>query len=319
MNPNATVRSGEIELALYDSDPAGTAPKQRPMVLLVHGYPDAASVWQPVMECLARQYRVVAYDVRGAGRSTTPGRVRDYGIDCLIDDLAEVLHAVSRDQPVHLVCHDWGSIACWEAVTTARLNGRIASYTSISGPSLDHAGYWLRRSGWKLAAKQMLRSWYMWMFQLPLLAPLLWRKFLGRRWHWMLKRMEGTSTTPSPTQAKDGANGVNLYRANVLRRLLNPRERRTDLPVQLIVPTRDRFVEKAMYGELPRWAPRLWRRDIDAAHWVLLSHPQAVAQYVSEFVDFVETGSEPPVLLRARVAPLPVAAPALNQALNSHQ
>ena len=45
---------------------------------------------------------------------------------------------------VHLVGHDWGSLQGWEAVTTDHMAGRIASFTSMSGPCLDHAGWWIR-------------------------------------------------------------------------------------------------------------------------------------------------------------------------------
>jgi pimeloyl-ACP methyl ester carboxylesterase len=45
----------------------------RPTVVLVHGYPDTSSAWNGVVRHLASRYRVVTYDVRGAGASTAPG------------------------------------------------------------------------------------------------------------------------------------------------------------------------------------------------------------------------------------------------------
>ena len=138
MTPAQTVNSGDVEIAVYEWG----EPDDRPTVVLVHGYPDTASVWRATAEQLAERFHVVAYDVRGAGASTRPDHTRAYELSHLVKDLAAVVDTVGPERPVHLVGHDWGSIQSWEAVTTERLAGHIASFTTISGPSLDHAGYW---------------------------------------------------------------------------------------------------------------------------------------------------------------------------------
>ncbi|MBV8063118.1 MAG: SDR family oxidoreductase [Nevskia sp.] len=297
------VQSGEVELAVRIYGEAG-----RPTVVLVHGYPDSSHVWDKVAAPLSARYRVVAYDVRGAGESTAPAHTAAYELEHLVADLAAVLDTVSPGQPVHLVAHDWGSIQSWEAVCTERLQGRIASYTSISGPSLDHAGYWVMqrlRSGAPgevaKVASQLMHSWYIGAFHLPLAAPLAWKLGLDQLWPKLLERMEGIKAEGSPSQAKDSRHGIKLYRANMSRRLLAPRERRTAVPVQLLVPTRDRFVSTQLLEGMEQWVERLWRRDVAAGHWLQLSHPELVQRTVSEFVDYIETGVEPAGLHRARV------------------
>lgn len=306
MTPEQIVQSGDVELAVY----RWGKPGPHPTVVMVHGYPDAASIWNASAQMLAARYHVVAYDVRGAGRSSRPSHIADYDLAHLVDDLAAVVDAVSPDRPVHLVCHDWGSIQGWEAVTTERLKGRIASYTSISGPSLDHAGYWIMQrlksgSPEKLAqvARQLAHSWYVGMFHLPALAPTMWKLGLDKLWPAILEKVEGVKTEPSATQGEDGRHGVNLYRANVAKRVLKPQARRTDLPVQLIVPRRDNFMVREIWDDLPQWAPNVWRRDVDAGHWLQASHPGPLADWVSEFVDFVEGAPESRALQRARVRP----------------
>ncbi len=47
---------------------------QLPALVLVHGYPDNAQVWTPLIAELLPYFYIVTYDVRGAGRSDTPGR-----------------------------------------------------------------------------------------------------------------------------------------------------------------------------------------------------------------------------------------------------
>lgn len=297
MKPTRIVSRGAIELAVYERGlEAG-----RQTVVLVHGYPDSAQVWTAIAERLAERFHVVSYDVRGAGASSVPRRIRDYRIAELMADLEAVIDAVAGDGKVHLAAHDWGSIQCWEGVTTAPLNARIASYTSISGPSLDHAGFWLRehaKPGWRgeQLLKQLARSWYIVAFQLPVLAPAAWRLAIGRHWPKIMQRMEGAVVEASPTQVKDGRNGVNLYRANVLPRLLKPQPRFATLPVQLIIPTRDRFVGPELYEGLSRWVKVLRRRAIDAGHWLLLSHPDKVAGCIAEWIDEhpIEAGTTAP-------------------------
>lgn len=303
MTPQQHVKSGDVELAVYTWGKRG----KKPTIFLVHGYPDAANVWKNCAEKLSEEYFVVAYDVRGAGRSSRPKRVADYDLDYLVDDLAAVVDAVSPKQAVHLVSHDWGSIQCWEAVTTEKMQGRIASYTSISGPSLDHAGHWIRQrlksgSPRQIAqvARQVAHSWYIVMFHLPALAPALWKLSLGKRWPAILRKTEGIRAEANETQALDGSHGVNLYRANFRKRVLKPNQRRTDIPVQLIVPTRDKFMVPEIWDDLAQWAPNVWRREVAAGHWLQLSHPELLAEWVGEFTDFIEGGVEPVALQGAR-------------------
>ncbi len=285
MTPTRIVTRGDVRLAVYEW---GSAADGKPTLVLVHGYPDSARVWDAVAERLAGQFHVVSYDVRGAGQSSAPSRVRDYRILELMGDLAAVFDAVAPGRKIHLVGHDWGSIQSWESVTLSPMRDRIASYTSISGPSLDHVGYWLRahaRPGWKgqQLLRQLARSWYIAAFQLPLFAPAAWRFGVGRSWSKLVRAMEGTVVDASPTQTADGRNGINLYRANVLPRLLRPEPRHAIAPVQLIIPMRDRFVSPELFEGLSRWVPVLRRRAIDAGHWLLLSHPDKVASCIGEW------------------------------------
>jgi pimeloyl-ACP methyl ester carboxylesterase len=283
-----------------------------PTVVLIHGFPDTSAVWGPVAGALSTDCHVVTYDVRGAGRSDVPKGRADYALPLLVDDLAAVIDAVSPDGPVHLVAHDWGSIQGWEAVTTQRLAGRMASYTSISGPPIDHAGLWARRhrtrklADLRKALRQALHSWYIVYFHLPFLPELMAK---GSRtpamWAKALHRIEGAPTDeswPAPTFGADFAHGVELYRANIRSRMANPTLGHATCPVQLIVPLKDRYVTPALLEGLDEWADVMWRRPVDAGHWVVRTQPEAVAGWVREVIAYVERGTESAELERDRVA-----------------
>lgn len=280
-----------------------------PTIVLVHGYPDTQAMWNPVADRLAERFHVVTYDVRGAGRSGAPASTTGYAMEHLGADLAAVIEATSPAHPVHVVGHDWGSIQAWPAVCGPVLAGRVASFTSISGPCLDHVGTWIRDhikadpGAARELAVQGIRSWYVGAFHLPFAAPRAWRAGLARAWPALLHRGEGAIVDddwPAPTLADDAACGVELYRRNVRPALLDPADVRTDLPVQLVVPRGDRFVTPAMLEDVQRWAPRLWRREVAAGHWVPRSRPERVAAWVGELVDHVEGGPETPSLRRCR-------------------
>jgi len=262
----------------------------RPTIVLVHGYPDNRSEWASVASHLG-DFHVVAYDVRGAGDSFVPQDKADYRLAQLTEDFTAVINAVSPDRPVHLVAHDWGSIQGWEFVTDPSLVGRIASFTSCSGPCLDHAGHWMRDSlrhptlaGLKQAGLQSIKSWYVYFYHLPWAPEALWRALLGRHWPGLMRLLESTEIQPRATQTNDGAHGINLYRANFLPCLLNPRERVAHAPVHVLVPTQDHFVSPALSANLDRWVPQLSRRELKAGHWITLKHPQMFAQAVRDFI-----------------------------------
>ncbi|MFJ8360682.1 SDR family oxidoreductase [Streptomyces sp. NPDC093984] len=295
------VRTGGIELCVAElGDPA------RPTVVLVHGYPDSKEVWSEVAPRLADRFHVVLYDVRGHGRSTAPKPLRGgFTLEKLTDDFLAVADAVSPGRPVHLVGHDWGSVQGWEFVTAGRTEGRVASFTSMSGPSLDHLGQWIKRRVRRPTPRRVgqllgqgARSWYVYLLHTPALPELAWRGPLGRRWPGILRRAERLpgGDYPTPSLPTDAANGAWLYRDNVRPRLRDPRpDAYAHAPVQLITPLGDAFLSEHLYDELERWAPRLIRRTLPDKHWIPRTRPDQVAAWIAEFVTAVENGRSAPV------------------------
>ncbi|MEV6181326.1 SDR family oxidoreductase [Streptomyces sp. NPDC052015] len=288
------VRTGGVDLCVVELGDPG-----RPTVVLVHGYPDSKEVWSEVASRLADRFHVVLYDVRGHGRSTAPRPLRGgFTLEKLTDDFLAVADAVSPGRPVHLVGHDWGSVQGWEFVTVGRTRGRIASFTSLSGPSLDHFGHWInerlrrpspRRVGQLLG--QGARSWYVYLLHTPALPELAWRGPLGKRWPNLLRRLEKVPHGDYPTLSlpNDAAHGAWLYRDNVRARLRRPRtDAHAHTPVQLVTPLDDAYLSQRLYDELERWAPRLTRRTIGAKHWVPRTRPDQLASWIAEFVSSVE-------------------------------
>ncbi|MBO0842513.1 MAG: alpha/beta fold hydrolase, partial [Nocardioides sp.] len=80
--------SDGLTLAVYEQ-----GPRKAPTVVLVHGYPDNHTVWDAVASTLAERFHVVAYDVRGTGRSGVPDSTAGYRLTQLSADFKSVIDA----------------------------------------------------------------------------------------------------------------------------------------------------------------------------------------------------------------------------------
>lgn len=296
--------SDGVRIATYEQgNPDG------PPLVLAHGWPDSHVLWDGVVPLLGDRFRIIRFDNRGAGASSVPKPVAAYRMERFADDLEAVIGALSPGEPVHVLAHDWGSVATWEYLTRPGADDRIASFTSVSGPSTDHykAAIWTdlarpyRPVRFARALDRLLRLTYMFPLSVPGLSPAVIRAWF-RSGKALTDGVPADQRFRGETFAADGANSLKIYRAMTSR---NPREYRNDhyvsVAVQLIVNTKDPVVRPHGLDEVSRWVPRLWRRDIRAGHWAPLSHPQVLAQSVHELVDHLEGRPASRALLRAQV------------------
>lgn len=280
-----SILSGDVRIAVREyGDPSA------PTLVAVHGYPDNQQMWVPLAERLRDEFHVVTYDVRGAGASEVPRGRRAYVTDRLVDDLVAVMEATAPGQPVHLLGHDWGSLQLWDAVTTEaedeRLRGRISSYTSVSGPCLDHMAHFVRTATTAQRKEQARKSWYINWFHVPVLPDLTWlllHRLIGAQ----VARREKLPPQArwGPELGRDGAHGLQLYRANIFPRLRSPRAGRTDVPVQVVVPLRDPFIGPGTVDalDLEEFVTTVRREDVDSGHWLPRTDPDLLARLVRDW------------------------------------
>jgi pimeloyl-ACP methyl ester carboxylesterase len=263
-----TVRGDGVDLAVHE-----TGDLSAPPVVLVHGWPDTHRTWLPLAARLVADLRVVLYDTRGQGLSLTDAPDPAFTLPHLAADLMAVLDDVSPDRPVHVVGHDWGSVQAWEAVCEPDAERRIASFTSISGPNLDHVGAWVRRTLRRPTPAavagllgQAVSSSYVPFLVSPLAPPLL--RAVGGR---------------------DMVSGLRYYRGNLLASAGRPRERRTRVPVLQLALTRDPAIREASLRASDPWCDDLRRRHLPLGHWAPRTHPQEVADEVLAHVARAES------------------------------
>jgi pimeloyl-ACP methyl ester carboxylesterase len=152
----ASFRRGQLRFEVVDSGPiAGEA------VVLLHGFPRGAESWEQMTERLnAAGYRTLAPDQRGYSRGARP-RGRDaYAIDELVDDVIALADGAGLER-YHVIGHDWGGFVAWHLA--ARREPRLQSLTVLSTPHPRALRAALTRG------VQLLRSWYAFAWQLPVL------------------------------------------------------------------------------------------------------------------------------------------------------
>lgn len=252
-------------------------PKHAPTAILLHGFPELAVSWRHQLAELADEVRVVAPDLRGYGGTDAPARDRDYAMPLLVADVIALIDALGCDR-VHLVGHDWGAALAWEVARSHP--DRLHSLSILNCPPQDV----LVRVAMRRPV-QLLRSWYMFFFQIPRLAEWLFRRDPER---WALRAFRETSVRPERfddaalapyiAQVRDrGMPGVRWYRAAFWRPIW--RSRTVAVPTRIIWGLQDAFL-------IPAFADARWYRgfvprlDIvtiaSAGHWVQQEQPEAV-------------------------------------------
>jgi len=135
--------------------------KDKPLMVFVHGFPSFFYCWRFQLRRFQSDYHVIAIDMRGYNESDKPQGIQNYSVDKLVIDLAEVI--VKFGSNAITVGHDWGAIVCWElALNKPEL---IQKLIILNVPE-PRAFREVISSNYK----QVMASWYMFMFQVPILA-----------------------------------------------------------------------------------------------------------------------------------------------------
>ncbi|XP_047104265.1 epoxide hydrolase 4-like isoform X1 [Schistocerca piceifrons] len=86
--------------------------RSKPMLLLLHGFPDCWLTWRYQIPALVKHFRVVALDLKGFGDSDKPAWRRSYRVDTLLAELKELITALGTSSCT-VVAHDLGALLCW--------------------------------------------------------------------------------------------------------------------------------------------------------------------------------------------------------------
>lgn len=160
-----------------------SGPGDGSLVILLHGFPEFWYGWREQIAVLADAgYRVLAPDQRGYNLSDKPEGLQAYAIDQLAADIVGLIQASGKEKAL-LVGHDWGAaVAWWIALKYPQ---RLEKLVVISVPHPQ-----VMRQTLKSNMRQLLKSWYIFFFQLPHVPGILARR---RDWQLMSRALTSTS------------------------------------------------------------------------------------------------------------------------------
>lgn len=136
------------------------------LVILLHGFPEFWYSWRKMIPVLAKDYRVVAPDMRGYNLSEKPKGLEAYSMQNLREDLKQLIAHFGVER-THLVAHDWGGIVAWQLVIDQP--ELIERFVVLNCP---HPAPFKERLK---SFAQMRKSWYMFAFQIPVLPELFFK------------------------------------------------------------------------------------------------------------------------------------------------
>ena len=273
--------------------------KGRPVLMFLHGFPEAAFAWDVLLEHFSRPenggYRCVAPNLRGYERSSAPTEVAAYRAKFLVQDIAALI-VIEGGHLDALVAHDWGGAVAWNmAASQPHLMNKLVIINS------PHPITFVREL--KNSAQQSSSS-YMNFLCRPDAEKLLAEDDYRRLWAFFIN-MGATSgphawlTESVKQQYRDvwgmGLHGgCNFYRASPLRpatpedpaaSAINfPKEMFTvTLPTLVLWGMGDIALPPALVDGLEEFVPQMQLERIDGAtHWIVHEQPQLVIGHLEK-------------------------------------
>jgi len=270
----------------------------RPVLLFLHGFPEAAFVWDELLEHFARPanggFRCVAPNLRGYEQSSQPAEVAAYRPKHLVQDIA-ALAQIEGAPLACLVAHDWGGAVAWNfANQLPQLTNKLAIINS------PHPGTFLRAL--QTSEQQRAASAYMNFLVRPDAEQLLredgYRRLLEffTRWGSAPWLTEAVKAQYRAVWDQSLGGGLNYYRASPLRppregdaaaaAVTLPREMLTvDIPTLVLWGMQDAALLPELLEGLDAYLPRLTLEKVpDASHWIVHEQPALVAARLGAFL-----------------------------------
>ncbi len=260
-------------------------PKDGPVILLLHGFPEFWYGWHRQIEPLATAgFRVIVPDQRGYNLSSKPSGVAAYALIELVSDVIAIADQLGQEK-IFLAGHDWGAAVAWSAALLHPQ--RISKLVVLNVPHPS-----VMRKFLSTRPRQFLRSWYMFFFQLPWLPEALFSAFNFRVGERALLR----SSCPGTFSAEDLAQYrtawsqpgaltamINWYRALFRTRARFP-DKTVHVPTRILWGERDAFLLTEMARESLRYCTNAELFTFPSAtHWLQHEEPARVSELMIDF------------------------------------
>ncbi|MBE9004590.1 alpha/beta hydrolase [Fortiea sp. LEGE XX443] len=257
-----------------------------PLMLMLHGFPEFWYSWRHQIPEFAQHFQVVALDLRGYNDSEKPKEQSAYVMDEFVKDVAGVIKGLGYEKCV-LVGHDWGGAIAWYFADTHPEMLEKLIILNLPHPAKFSQGL--------STPQQLLRSWYMFLFQLPIIPELLLQSF---EYQTIAQTIQGTAVNKNAftssdleayknAAAKPGALTAMLnYYRNIFPHVLSRKNWEIlHVPTLMIWGENDTALGKELTYDTAAYVSNLQIQYIpNCGHWVQQEQPQLVNHYISEFI-----------------------------------
>ena len=259
-----------------------------PLMLMLHGFPEFWYSWRHQIPEFAYDCKVVALDLRGYNESDKPKKLEDYKMEQLVEDVKGVIEGLGYESCI-LVGHDWGGAIAWNFAYAYPDQVDKLIVMNMPHPAKFMEGI--------KTPQQLLRSWYIFLFQLPWLPEMLlhWNDYQVIESVFAGTAIDKTAFSPTDIEAyKDAAAKrgaltamLNYYR-NIFPDLFNYKRQEwgvLNIPTLMIWGEDDMALGKELTSGTEKFVENLQIKYIpNCSHWVQQEQPQLVNQYMHEFL-----------------------------------
>ena len=260
-------------------------PKDGPVVVLLHGFPEFWYGWRRQIEPLASAgFRIIVPDQRGYNLSSKPAGVAAYALKNLVSDVISIADQLGQEK-IFLAGHDWGAAVAWSAALLHPQ--RIAKLAVLNVPHPS-----VMRKFLSTHRRQMRLSWYIFFFQLPYLPEAFFSAFNFRIGTRSLVRSSrpGTFCPEDLTQYRAAWSQpgsltamINWYRA-LFRYRTKFSDRTARVPTRILWGERDAFLMKEMARESLRYCTNGEVFTFpNSSHWLQHEEPARVSELLLDF------------------------------------
>jgi epoxide hydrolase 4 len=256
------------------------------LMLMLHGFPEFWYSWRHQITEFAQYYKVVALDLRGYNDSDKPTQQSAYTMDEFVKDIQGVITGLGYNKCI-LVAHDWGGAIAWSFADAFPEMLDKLIVLNIPHPAKLAEG--LR------TFQQLQKSWYIFLFQLPLLPEFLIQRSDYKAIESIFKgtAVDKTAFTTEDINAyKDAAAKlgaltamINYYRNIFQQGLLQKNWKTLATPTLMIWGENDIALGKELTYGTEAYVQDFQIKYIpNCSHWVQQEQPELVNQYIRDFL-----------------------------------
>eukprot|EP01138_Halocafeteria_seosinensis_P008826 gb/GECG01009021.1/.p1 GENE.gb/GECG01009021.1/~~gb/GECG01009021.1/.p1 ORF type:complete len:436 (+),score=40.81 gb/GECG01009021.1/:1-1308(+) len=264
------------------------------LLICLHGFPEFWYPWIPFLQHFSSHYTVVALDMRGYGQSDKPAHswfdTSAFTLKRLAKDVDELVTELGFSK-TSIISHDWGGVVSWEFAHEYPQRMERLAVAAAPHPKAFTAN---------ISLNQLLKSWYMVLFQVPLIPEwyltkdechaMAWGPFLSKQMG--PRRREDVSLQDIEAYAWNAmqpgmCSAVLSYYRELFRDLVPTRSvGKTPGDILVFVPEKDGALSPNLFRDLDKYCDNVKVKHLkDCSHWVLYD---ALKELITECYDFFD-------------------------------